>query len=235
MTNSASLLHDEDYKNVQGWMNPNVPTLVDAWASYYTEELQSEFASTLEIGVHHGRFFLILESVTPSSSKCYGYDLFEHLQDYNIDGSGQGNKEIFESHVAAIAKHQDRVIPVQGDSFSIREAALSHKYSLISIDGGHTREHTLFDLQYANDTITPGGLIVLDDFINWNWLGVVEGALDFLNGTNRRICPFMAGYNKLFLTTISEADSVRKAIEARIPEKMNMLSPLKGHVVRGLR
>jgi hypothetical protein len=62
----------------------------------------------------------------------------------------------------------------------------------------------------------------------------MEGTLDFLNDSNRRISPILAGYNKLFLTTISEARSTLLAIEKRIPHHLNRRSTLKGHVVSGL-
>lgn len=234
MANSISLIENDNFKNVQGWMNPNVPIVVDAWASHYIDELKQDFSSTIEIGVHHGRFFLILEAVTPPSNKCYAYDLFEDAQEKNIDGSGKGNREIFEKNVSLIARNKDRVVAIQGDSFSIRASPLPHRFTLFSIDGGHTREHTVFDLKYANDTIVPGGLIILDDFTNPNWLGVMEGVIDFLNDSDRRICPFMAGYNKLLFTTISEANSIQKAIEDKIPQRLKGLSPLRGHLVRGL-
>jgi hypothetical protein len=92
---------------------------------------------------------------------------------------------------------------------------------------------------YANNSIAKGGLIILDDFSNVNWLGVMEGALDFLAKPDRRIAPFFAGYNKLFITTISEAGRLRELMEkylaTHFPDiRLNRLSPLRGHVVRGL-
>ncbi|MCP9927988.1 class I SAM-dependent methyltransferase [Cyanobium sp. CH-040] len=213
-------------------MHSSVPCAVDAWADYYINELKENFSSTLEIGAHHGKLFLVLEAVTPLPIECYAYDLFEDLQSLNIDSSGKGSKVNFIENVSSIAKGPDRLIPIHGDSFSIRHSQLPHRYSLLSIDGSHTREHTCFDLQYANDTISPGGLIILDDFTNPHWLGVMEDTLDFLDNSNRRIKPILAGYNKLFFTTISQASTTLKAIDSRIPQHLNRLSTLKGHVVR---
>ena len=101
------------------------------------------------------------------------------------------------------------------------------------------KEHTAFDLRYADATIRPSGLVVLDDFNNINWLGVMEGALDFLGKPDRRLAPFMAGFNKLFLTTIAESGKVRHAMEKHINENFSDIvlkrkSTLRGHIVRGV-
>jgi hypothetical protein len=82
-------------------MDSNVPYIVDAWADYYIDELKQNYSCTLEIGVHHGKLFLVLEAVTPLTHKCYAYDLFEELQHRNIDASGKGSKIIFEKNVAS--------------------------------------------------------------------------------------------------------------------------------------
>jgi hypothetical protein len=241
MKNVLELLENPAYKEVQGWMNLKVPKVLHAWAEVYGEFRGNEGASpALEIGVHHGRFFLALEAAMPAGVQCFAVDVFGD-QELNIDHSGKGNLTIFKENCARLAKDESRIKPIKLDSFSVPTCSgLPHQYSLISIDGGHTREHTGSDLLYANNSIKPGGLIILDDFSNVNWLGVMEGAMDFLAKPDRRIAPFFAGYNKRFLTTISEAGRLRYLMEKYIVEQfsdicLNRLSPLRGHVVRGLK
>lgn len=238
--NVLNLLENPAYKEVQGWMNLKVPKVLHAWTEVYREFRGSESVSpALEIGVHHGRFFLALEASMPVDAQCFAVDVFGD-QELNIDHSGKGNLAIFNENCARFAKNSSRIKPVKLDSFSVHACDdLPHQYSLISIDGGHTREHTGSDLLYANNTINPGGLIILDDFSNVNWLGVMEGAIDFLAKPDRRIAPFFAGYNKLFLTTISEAGRLRELMEkyvlAQFPDiRLDRLSLLRGHIVRGL-
>ena len=240
MKNVLDLLKNPDYKDVQGWMNLKVPKVLHAWSKVYEEFRGDEGVSpAVEIGVHHGRFFLALEAAMPTGVQCFAVDVFGD-QELNIDHSGKGNLTIFNENCARFAKDASRIKPIKMDSFSVHTCnGLPHQYSLMSIDGGHTREHTGSDLLYANNTIKPGGLIILDDFSNVNWLGVMEGAMDFLAKPDRRIAPFFAGYNKLFLTTISEAGRLRELMEKYLAAqfsdiRLDRLSPLRGHVVRGL-
>jgi len=202
-----------EFMKVQGWMDKRVPNIVEIWHNIFIQN--NKFSSTLEIGVHHGRFFLILERLTPKSSKCFAVDVFED-QEKNIDNSGCGSFDLFMDNINTLAAYPSRVTPYKSDSFNIRALKMPQSFSLISIDGGHTKDHTYFDLSYADQTIDPGGLIILDDFNNPNWLGVMDGAIHFLNQANKRIAPIMVGYNKLFLTTISESSVVQKKMEDSI-------------------
>lgn len=241
MKNITDLLQSPVNQEVQGWMNKRVVKILYAWSEIYQKDFlgDADLSPALEIGVHHGKLFLNIETLTPESVECFAVDVFDD-QDKNIDKSGKGNLSIFLSNVEKFARKPSRVVPVKTDSFSIKACnRLSHRYSIISIDGGHTREHTGFDLDYANNTIQPGGLIILDDFSNVNWLGVMEGTLDFLNRPTRRVAPFMAGYNKLFLTTITESEKLRILLEKFISKNfddvvLKRLSLLRGHLVRGI-
>lgn len=73
------------------------------------------FGDCREIGVHHGRFFLAMEAVTPSDVKCFAVDLFGR-QDLNIDKSGRGNYRKFMSNCERFASDPARVSPIASDS-----------------------------------------------------------------------------------------------------------------------
>ena len=71
----------------------------------------------------------------------------------------------------------------------------------VSIDGGHTVEHTINDLKIAAELINNQGVVILDDILNHHWLGVIEGAISYLN-TSPTLIPFAIGHNKLFLANL---------------------------------
>lgn len=76
---------------------------------------------------------------------------------------------------------------------------------LISIDGGHSVEHTVNDLTLANKLINNEGVVILDDVMNYHWLGVMEGLFRFMS-TTPTLVPFAIGDNKLYLCKLSFQD-----------------------------
>lgn len=156
-----------------------------------------------EIGVHHGRLFILLCLSTSSQELAVAYDLFEN-QEENTDGSGLGSLEkLFENmdkhdcdrwRVKAIAINSlkldaDRII-----------ADCGSRPRLLSIDGGHSPELTLHDLEIASQTICDGGVIILDDFFNEAWPGVAEGTCRFMFRKPQTLIPFAIAGNKVLLT-----------------------------------
>lgn len=188
--------------NVDGWLRPNALN----FTKYYVDNYADKEFDSLEIGVHHGKYFLAIENMTPTNSRCIAADVFE-MQHLNTDNSGKGNREIFESNVKKWALAPQRVITLQVDSMDIDPNVLGiNQFGIISIDGGHTREHTFNDLKTAQDLLKPNGLIILDDILNQDWCGVITGALDFFNSPYAtRIAPIAIGFNKLFITNYSLA------------------------------
>jgi hypothetical protein len=193
--------------HVEGWLMPQALT----FTSYFAQRFLVDEFDSLEIGVHHGKYFLGIEKLTPVAGRCMAIDVFSR-QDLNVDGSGAGDKEIFERNVMDWALAPQRVVALEVDSMDIDSRELGrNKFGIISIDGGHTREHTFHDLKTAQDLLAPNGLIILDDILNQDWCGVITGALDFFNSSYAtRISPVAIGFNKLFITHFSVA-STRKS------------------------
>ena len=194
---------------VEGW-------LVDKallFTKYYVDNYISGGFDSLEIGVHHGKYFLAIENITPVSNRCIAADVFD-MQHLNIDNSGKGNREIFENNVNKWALAPQRVTTLQADSMDIEPSKLGiNQFGIISIDGGHTRSHTFHDLKVAQDLLKPDGLIILDDILNQDWCGVITGALDFFDSPYAtRIIPVAIGFNKLFIAHFSIADQRKQQI-----------------------
>jgi hypothetical protein len=160
----------------------------------------------LEIGVHHGKFYMLLNSVTDVNERSYAVDVFEN-QELNIDKSGKGSKELFLDNLANVDIHKGTNTEIiHGDS---TDSALDliNRIGLgtmryISIDGGHTAEHTINDLKIANQLIRNEGVVILDDIIHYCWLGVMEGTVKFLQ-TSPTLVPFAIGHNKLYMCKLS--------------------------------
>jgi hypothetical protein len=192
---------------VEGWVNVNVPDLV----RFLAEMMHSfgfECSRAGEIGVHHGRFFLLLENMcTDGEGVCDAFDVFED-QYRNLDGSGRGSLSTFKDNVAKYALSPSRVRIFKVDSMDLRTPEWSKerlgRYDIFSIDGSHTALHTCNDLMFAEQHLETGGICIVDDINNISFMGVAEGVSRYLGGGSARLAPFGVGLNKLLLAPVGE-------------------------------
>lgn len=131
-------------KSVEGWLSPTT-----ACITHEMLLLQSHAGikgNVAEIGVHHGRYFIVLGCSLAPGERAVAIDLFED-QDQNIDGSGAGDLSVLERNVATFLA-PDVVIPIRGNSTALQSRDITQHGALrfLSIDGGHTKEITLSDL-----------------------------------------------------------------------------------------
>jgi hypothetical protein len=190
------------FDEVEGWCDPTLFRIMDFLDSAEINKV----GGCLEIGIHHGKFFILLNSLIYRNFDSYAIDLFD-AQESNIDQSGLGNLDAFKQNLVKFDRHQGQNTKIiSGDSTDtkliteLKELVGTIRY--LSIDGGHTPEHTISDLNLANTLVKNQGVVILDDILNHHWLGVIEGASIFLK-TRPTLLPFAIGSNKLFLSKIS--------------------------------
>lgn len=189
------------FPNIHGWVLADLFEIVDFFGS-----TTPDGGGVLEIGVHHGKFYLMLNQLTNQHDRSFAVDVFD-AQHLNIDHSGHGSLEIFMTNLITFDAHKGKNTKIIcGDStdssLRLRERIGYGSLRFISIDGGHTAEHTINDLNISNDLIKNEGIVILDDFLNGHWLGVAEGIGRFL-ATKPTLVPFATGFNKLFLCKLS--------------------------------
>ena len=192
--------------------------------------------------MHHGKFFIGLENLTPLNGKAIAVDVF-NSQDKNIDQSGARNLEVFSEHVTKFCQDPTRVITKSLDSLDISTSEIGlNQFGLLSIDGGHTANHTLNDLETCNKLVSETGLVILDDILNQDWVGVVTGAVQyFSSSTGKRIVPFAIGYNKLFCCHFSRKGQIMRSLGEFQDElgdfgiKLFKLTEFAGHQVISLK
>ncbi|MBV7699070.1 class I SAM-dependent methyltransferase [Streptomyces sp. TRM70350] len=66
-----------------------------------------------------------------------------------------------------------------------RAAVSDRSYGVIIVDGDHSAEGVLADLQWAEEIAAPGAIVVLDDFGDPNWPGVKDAMDKHLAGETR--------------------------------------------------
>lgn len=192
-------------QKVEGWVDGRLIPILKI-----LHEIQNALTvsgGALEIGVHHGRFFIALNGMVSSGEgTSFAIDLFED-QALNIDHSGRGNSSKFAESLKLYDRHGGaNVVTIQGDSTRLRHGDLSQfrvsPPKVISIDGGHTVEHTVSDLMLAQSIIHDKGSVILDDILNVYWVGVFEGAVTYLQ-RKPTMWPVFIGFNKLILVPMS--------------------------------
>jgi hypothetical protein len=193
---------EKGFYMTEGWVQEGLIPVIDLLAS---QEINQSGGIT-EVGIHHGRFFMLLNSLTSDQDKSYAIDVFDD-QHLNIDNSGKGSLERFSQNLERwdLYKGNNTRI-IKGDStdtnLSLVDIIGKSSMRFFSIDGGHTAEHTVNDLKIANDIIKNDGVVFLDDMPRHNWLGVTEGCVKFIMGSPTLI-PFAVGFNKMLFCKLS--------------------------------
>lgn len=193
------------FAHVDGWCIPQL------WQSIQPiSEVQDKNGINgpiAEIGVYHGKFFIGLMK-TKGQEDNYALDVFS-MQQFNLDGAGAGNLAKFQANIVAAGGSLDHVHSMEVDSMAVTRAdlaainAATGGFSMFSVDGCHTVEHTINDTRIAMELTRPGGVIFVDDYYNANWPGVQEGIAKLYHTDSPRFVPLVATCNKLILCHIS--------------------------------
>ena len=199
---------------VEGWLSPLSASMI---AHLSLEQVRAGLRGDVcEIGVHHGKLFLVLANAIVAGERAHAVDVFGD-QEKNVDRSGAGDRAVFERHLAAFAPGAQVEI-IQESSLDLeRVGFLRNRFRLMSIDGGHTASVTENDLRLAQATLLPSGLAVLDDVLSPNWTGVITGLVSYL-AHGGSLVPFALSPNKAYLATdAAEAERCRAVLRRGFP------------------
>lgn len=166
-----------------------------------------ENGGVCEIGVHHGKFLIALHNIF-GDRRSLGIDLF-HRQAANVDGSGRGDLEICQQNIQRYAKNPDLITLMTRDSIVLSREDIDSiidefgRFSLFSIDGGHSKLHVSIDLDNASLLTSPSGIIMVDDLFHPDWPEVTEGLYNSIHSARTPYVPFMITRKKLYLCCAS--------------------------------
>lgn len=185
----------EGLPSVEGWLDPFSARAIAVLAS-----AQARGAALGEIGVHHGKLFLVFALAAAADERLLAIDVFGKSA-LNLDRSGDGNEARFRANLKRWAAREDAIV-IRASSLDVTPAmvaAASGPLRFLSIDGGHTAECTLNDLRLAEAVLREDGIAVLDDFFNANWPGVATGGAAYFAASPAGLRPFAITPNKVFL------------------------------------
>ncbi len=196
---------------VQGWLSNTTAHISHSLLNFQSQSGWN--GNVCEIGVHHGRYFLALATSIDEAEKAVAVDLFGR-QDENIDQSGQGDRATFEANVARFAD-PDRVVVIEGNSLRLAPERLIEqgRIQFFSVDGGHTRQVTAHDLWLSEHSLTPVGIVALDDILSFMWTGVLSGYAKY-KAEGGRLAPIALVPNKLLLSQSAHVVSYREHLRS---------------------
>jgi len=191
---------------VEGWVDQRLLPFLKCIAAVQSE--RNVIGNIAEIGVHHGRFLIALAHLARPGETCVAIDLFDS-QELNIDGSGTGSVDRVRQNLASYGPPNAPVVFIKADTLALSladrvEIVRQHgPFRMFSVDGGHTAEHVVNDLLFAQDALSSGGVVLADDYYHRHWPGVTEGICRFFAHHSPRLKPFLFVHNKLFLANAS--------------------------------
>jgi hypothetical protein len=195
---------------VDGWLHTEAAVALVALSE--CQRALGVDGGVAEIGVHHGKLFILLYLLSREPEKAVAIDLFSD-QHLNVDLSGSGDLARFRRNME---RHADiaRLVVHQGNSLELTAADLIRlaggKLRIASVDGGHTAEIAAHDLAVAEAALAEGGIIVVDDVFNEQWPGVSDGVHRHFS-QRRDLVPFAIGANKTYFCRPSHRDAYRAA------------------------
>ncbi len=196
---------------IEGWLSPTTAMMT---AQLLVQQSRAGLRGDVaEIGVHHGKYFLVLANATLPGERAVAVDVFDD-QHKNLDASGRGDRAIFEHHLAAHAPGVEVEILQESSLDLDREGFLAPRFRFLSIDGGHTAAVVASDLRLAERTLLPHGVAALDDVLSHNWTGVLTGLNAYLIGGGT-LTPMAMLPNKLLLSTDAAAAQQGRALLRR--------------------
>ncbi len=221
---------------VDGWLAHDVVFPLESLATAQREAGVGGGAA--EIGVHHGQLFILLALLLGPAERALAVDLFEN-QSANVDGSGRGDRTVFEANLDAYGVDVDQVDILTCNSLDLDPSqvieSLGGPARLFSVDGGHTPELAANDLDIAARSVDPGGIIILDDAFSPMWPGVVQGMFAWYHRDPNGFVPFGLIGNKTLFTGSDHAERYRTVLATYRPHLHSREDELFGHPVTILR
>jgi hypothetical protein len=219
-------LHHLD--SVAGWLDKFSAEVILTTSAFQNES--GFHGAVAEIGVHHGKLFLLAYLTTKVDERALAIDVFG-LQHLNVDKSGCGNKAVFLRQLRKWAGSTDKINLIEDSSLNVEPRdvlAMVGRIRLFSIDGSHTEEATTHDIHLAVSVLTEEGVVVLDDCFNEYWPEVSAAIARYL--TDRPgVVPFAITPGKVFLCGRRFKPFYQAMLRERFPRRIDKTARLYGH------
>ncbi|MDP2009238.1 MAG: class I SAM-dependent methyltransferase [Phenylobacterium sp.] len=203
---------------VKGFISPRSAQAISA---ILTHQMQTPIQGALaEIGTFLGKTFIGLALAAKPGEHVVGLDIFE---------ADVGEKLVASLRRVLPGDRASHVRVAKRDSTTVTPAEwmrlLGSPARFVHIDGDHTYEAVLSDIQLATTFLADGAIVVLDDFMHEWYPDVSEGIIDALRVSKNlfpvavipRTGSVMGGGTKLVCTTPGAVDDCFRLLQAALP------------------
>ena len=201
-------------ETVQGYLTPMDAQLIAALLSYQDEN--NIEGHLCEVGVHHGRLFLLLALARRAGERALAIDLFEDdAINANTHQAGRDRALFANARRLGIELSEQEIFKTSSLDIEATDilTRTTGRIRFFSIDGCHLYREVENDLCLAERTLAAEGIIAVDDFFNKDWADVSFAAYDFLRRTDK-VVPF-AITSKLYLAGPEAAEKYKTALGKR--------------------
>jgi hypothetical protein len=202
-------------KSVHGFLSSLDAQVIEALLLHQRE---ANIAGHLcEIGVHHGRLFLMLALARQRGERALAIDLFEDdPMNANTEHAGRDGALFKNAQRLRIELSNEEIFKTS--SLDLKPADIVARTTgpirFFSIDGGHFYRHVENDLRLAQQTLSTEGIIAVDDFFNIGWADVSFATYDFLRNTDS-VVPFAVTPTKIYLAPSAAAEKYKACLRGR--------------------
>lgn len=165
--------------------------------------------SLCEIGVHHGRLFLILALSRRPGEVALAIDLFEDDAVNTGVHAGRDGALQRNARMLGIPLSSEEIVKSSSHDLTADQIKSRAQGSIrfFSIDGGHLYGDVENDLRLAQQCISTDSIIAVDDFFSVLWPEVSFATYDFLRAQSE-IVPICATRTKLYLAPRQSAQRI---------------------------
>lgn len=211
---------------VSGYLRNPDATIIAALLAW--QEKVGALGHLCEIGVHHGRLFLLLALSRQVNEKALAIDLFED-DGINLGQDGQaGRRGAMQRNAGKLGIELSAEEILKGSSMDLTaEEILSRAGGPIrffSVDGGHMYRHVENDMRLAEQCLSAEGIIAADDFFYLGWPEVSFAVYDFMRSTSD-VVPVFATNRKLYLARREFAPQLLDFIRSSPPPGVTVEYP----------
>lgn len=209
--NSLDQYLNKGYHDIAGWLH--MPAVEATLMLADIQRAHLAPGPVCEIGVWEGRYLSLLSFLPATPQRVLAIDPLYH------GGDRDAQLKRLQHNIATYARRPDLVTLLERDSKEVTPdailATLGAKCQFVSVDGDHTMEGALHDLQIAEAITAEGGIVALDDIPNFSCPGVTEAIMRHALNESSQLAPFLLIANKLFLTQKSYCEVYRREVTAR--------------------